>query len=129
MKKRFALTHPKKAPERVLEGIKNEVRKYIKREKNKPLPEDKDVWRVDCKFAQNDDELQEIRFSDIIQNIDEASVAKCESVMIEIVARSANVAPKKVEEIVEESSEEVQEETPEEIQEEVVLDEKLSETE
>jgi len=105
MKKRFALTHPKKAQARVLEGIKNEVRKYIKREKNKPLPEDKDVWRVDCKFAQNDDELQEIRFSDIIKYIDEASESKCESVMIEIISRSANVAPKKVEETKEEVSE------------------------
>ena len=115
MKKRFAFTHPKKAPQRVLEGIKNEVRKYIKREKNKPLPEDKDVWRVDCKFAKDDEELQEIRFSDIIQKIDEASNEKCESVLIEIVSRSANIAPKKVQEIQEEAEEEtnVEEELPE----------------
>jgi len=99
MKKRFALTHTKKTPERVLEGIKNDIRKYIQREKRKPLPSDTDLWRIDCKFAKNDEELQDIKFEDIIKNINIASQENCESFMIELVAVAVKNTPKEHEEI------------------------------
>lgn len=116
MKKRFALTNTKKTPERVLEGIKNDIRKYIKREKRKPLPEDTNFWKIDCKFAKNDDELLEIKFEDIIKNINMASEEKCESFMIEIVATAVMKEPKKIKETQEV---EIQEETNEEEIEEI----------
>ncbi|MDD2698837.1 MAG: DUF6172 family protein [Arcobacteraceae bacterium] len=97
MKKRFALTHTKKTPERVLEGIKNDIRKYIQREKKKPFPENTDFWRIDCKFAKNDDELQDIKFEDIIKNINIASQENCESFMIELVAVAIKTTPKEFE--------------------------------
>ena len=99
MKKRFALTNTKKTPQRVLDGIKNDIRKYIKREKRKPLPEDTNFWKIDCKFAKNDDELLEIKFEDIIKNINMASEEKCESFMIELVATAVMKEAKKIEEI------------------------------
>ncbi len=116
MKKRFALTNTKKTPERVLDGIKNDIRKYIKREKRKPLPEDTNFWKIDCKFAKNDDELLEIKFEDIIKNINMASEEKCESFMIEIVATAVMKEPKKIKETQEV---EIQEETNEEEIEEI----------
>lgn len=97
MKKRFALTDTKKAPQRVLEGIKNDIRKYIKREKRKPLPADTNFWRIDCKFAKNDNDLQDIKFEDIIKNINEASNEGCESFMIELVSTAIQKTPKKTE--------------------------------
>jgi hypothetical protein len=96
MKKRFALTDTKKAPERVLEGIKNDIRKYIKREKRKPLPLDTDFWRIDCKFAKNDNELEDIRFEDIMKNINEASAQNCESFSIELVSVAIQKTPKEL---------------------------------
>ena len=51
VKKRFKLTSENKEPKRVLEAIKNDIRKYIKREKRKTLPNDMDMWNMDCKFA------------------------------------------------------------------------------
>lgn len=116
MKKRFALTNTKKTPERVLDGIKNDIRKYIKREKRKPLPEDTNFWKIDCKFAKNDDELLEIKFEDIIKNINMASEEKCESFMIEIVATAVMKEPKKIEKTQEVQ---IQEETNEEEIEEI----------
>jgi hypothetical protein len=121
MKKRFALTNTKKAPERVLEGIKNDIRKYIKREKRKTLPEDTNFWKIDCKFAKNDDELIDIKFEDIMKNINMASEEKCESFLIELVASAVMKEPKKVEKTQEENiqddevSEEVNEEEIQEI--------------
>ena len=40
MKKTFELTHPKIKPARKVESVKHEVKKYLKRERNKTLPED-----------------------------------------------------------------------------------------
>ncbi|MEA2049174.1 MAG: DUF6172 family protein [Campylobacterota bacterium] len=97
MKKIFALTASNKTKERVLESIKNDIRKYIKREKRKPLPENKNFWSIDCKFAKNDAELQEIRFEDIMKNINEASQENCESFHIELIANPIKKEPKIIE--------------------------------
>ena len=47
MKKTFELTHPKIKVERMVEAVKHEVKKYLKRERNKTLPEDADYWDFD----------------------------------------------------------------------------------
>ena len=39
MKKTFELTHPKIQVARLVEAIKHEVKKYLKRERNKALPQ------------------------------------------------------------------------------------------
>ena len=39
MKKTFNLTSPNKEPERQVDSVVHEIRKYIKRERKKPLPE------------------------------------------------------------------------------------------
>ena len=49
MKKTFRLTHEKIQPARLMESIKNEVRKYLKRERAKKLPEGADFWDFDCR--------------------------------------------------------------------------------
>ena len=38
MRKTFPLEHPKLKPARVIDSIKNKVRKYLKRERSKTLP-------------------------------------------------------------------------------------------
>lgn len=86
MKKRFKLIEENRHPDRVVEAIKYEIRKYIKREKRKPLPEDVDFWKFECKFAKDDEEPYLIEFVDITKNIDEAANLKCESFYIEILS-------------------------------------------
>ena len=51
MKKTFPLTHPKKKPERLVDSIRAEVNKYLKRERKKTLPEGVDFWDFDCKVG------------------------------------------------------------------------------
>lgn len=106
MKKTFKIQVENKNPDRVIEAIKHEVRKYIKREQRKPLPEDKDFWFFDCKFAKEDEEPKVIEFIDITKSINEAAEAKCKTFYLEILAR-AEKRVKKV--IVEEDSLEVEE--------------------
>ena len=51
MKKTYPLTHPKALVDRLIEGIKSDIRKYLKRERAKDLPEAMDYWDFDCKFG------------------------------------------------------------------------------
>lgn len=86
MKKTFKLKVEGKNPDRLLEAIKYEIRKYIKREKNKKLPEDVDFWKFDCKFGKNENEPEIIEFVDITKYINQASEEGCESFYIEILS-------------------------------------------
>ncbi len=86
MKKIFRLKEGNKNPARQLDAIKHEIRKYIKREKRKPLPVGVDFWDLKCKFGQNDEEPKFIEFIDITKHIDDASAKDCDSIYMEIIA-------------------------------------------
>ncbi len=51
MKKTFPLQLPGKADARVLEAIKQDIRKYVKRERRKPLTAGVDFWDFDCQVG------------------------------------------------------------------------------
>ena len=51
MKKTFSLSAPDRNPQRVIDAIKHEVRKYVKRERRKTLPADTDFWDFACKVG------------------------------------------------------------------------------
>ncbi|RZL90883.1 MAG: hypothetical protein EOP82_14340, partial [Variovorax sp.] len=55
MRKTFQLRPEGKNPDRVLEAVKHEIRKYIKRERRRELPEGVDFWDFDCKFGTAED--------------------------------------------------------------------------
>ena len=86
MKKVFNLKEGNKNPARQLDAIKYEIRKYIKREKRKALPEDVDFWDLKCKFGKNMDEAKSIEFVDITKHINEASEENLDSFYIEIIS-------------------------------------------
>jgi len=86
MKKTFKLNVENKKRERVVEAIKNEVRKYIKRERSKKLPKDTDFWQFECKYAKNGDLVKTIAFNDIIPSIDDAASSDTDSFYLEIIA-------------------------------------------
>ena len=86
MKKVFLLTAPGKADARVLESIKHEVRKYVKRERRKPVPPDFEQWDFGCKVgaAQSTAESQNLR--DVGRAIDAVAATGAEAVYLEITA-------------------------------------------
>ena len=94
MKKTFQLIVANKKKDRQVEAIKNEVRKYIKRERSKRLPEGFNCWSFDCKFGKNEQEATEIRFVDITKSIDIAANENLESFYLELVARAEFRKPK-----------------------------------
>jgi hypothetical protein len=90
MKKTFKLTHPKKKYARLVDTVRRDVKKYIKRERNKELPEDADFWGFDCKFGSTVEGAEMIPLADIGKRIDAAEEQQLESFYIEILAKPAN---------------------------------------
>ncbi len=87
MKKVFPLSAPNHQPARVIEQIKSEVRKYLKRERKKSLPEGVDFWDFDCKVGQGDAPPEAKHVEEISAAIDQAATAKLLSVYLEILAK------------------------------------------
>ncbi len=87
MKKTFILTHPKIKLPRLVEAIKYEVKKYIKRERRKPLPQDVDFWDFDCRFGANEATCEVIHPAEINKYISQAETKELESFYLEILAK------------------------------------------
>ncbi len=87
MKKIFLLTASNKKPDRQVESVKHEIKKYIARERRKSLPPGTDFWDFDCKFGQVILSAAEIHIAEINKNIDDVVSAKATSFYIEIIAK------------------------------------------
>jgi hypothetical protein len=87
MKKIFSLEVPGHQPPRVIEAIKNDVRKYVKRERRKALPEGVDFWDFDCKVGLGEAAPEVKHVEQIIPAIDQAAEKQCGAVYIEILAK------------------------------------------
>lgn len=94
MKKTFALSHPKHKPARLVDLIKHDIKKYLNRERRKPLPQGKDYWTFDCRFGATEDSAKTIFTSEINKQIDAAVAQGLASFYVEILARAANHKPR-----------------------------------
>jgi hypothetical protein len=88
MKKTFTLNIEGKHPERLLEAIKHEVRKYVKRERRKTLPPATDYWTFDCRFGATAADSSELRLSEITRAMDALVAAGVTEFYVEILARA-----------------------------------------
>jgi len=96
MNKSYKLIEEKRDKDRVVESIKHEIRKYIKREKNKPLPEDVDFWKLECKISKDSDKLAFVEFQNLIRTIDILVLEEAEILNIEILSFEGIKKPKEI---------------------------------
>lgn len=92
MKKIFPLEKSGHKPARVIESIKSDVRKYIKRERNKKLAEDVDFLDFDCRVGINETAASVNHVSKINAAIDDAAIAAESaegSIYVEIISKPA----------------------------------------
>ncbi len=88
MKKTFPLEKSGHKPARVIESIKSDVRKYIKRERGKKLDEDVDFVDFNCRVGTNEASANTAHVSAINAAIDTAAAAATEgSIYIEIISK------------------------------------------
>ncbi len=87
MKKTFLLTHPKIKKDRLIEAVRHEINKYIRRERNKVLPLGVDFWDFDCKYGAMPEDAKEIHLAEIGKYIGKAEEQQLESFYLEIIAK------------------------------------------
>lgn len=87
MKKTFQLNIEGKNRDRVLDAVKHEIRKYVKRQRRVPLPEGVDYWDFDCRFGTSADNASEVHFATIMGLIDAVAAEGGAAFYLELLAR------------------------------------------
>ena len=99
MKKVFQLTDPKKHADRVLEAIKHDIRKYIKREKRKDLAAPETTyWDFDCKIGTIEEDAETIDHKELLEALESIQAGGATQVFIEIMAKAVPKPPKPIKE-------------------------------
>lgn len=87
MKKTFPLHVEGKHPDRLLDATKHEIRKYMKRERNRALPQGVDFWDFDCRFGATEQEAVVAHPAELIGLIDNTAKAGGTQFYVEILAK------------------------------------------
>ena len=86
MKKTFQLAHEKIKYPRMIESVKAEVRKHLKRCRRKNLPKGADYWDLDGKNEDTEKHAKSCHLAEIDKNINHAEERELQSFYIEVIA-------------------------------------------
>ena len=89
MKKTYQLTADGKNPDRLLDAIKHELRKYVKRKRRRELPGGADYWDFDCRFGATEAAAQPAHLSTLIALVDGVAKEGGSQFYIEILVKPA----------------------------------------
>ena len=87
MKKTFQLAVEGKNRDRIVDAVKHEIRKYIKRERRRELPAGVDFLDFDCRFGLTPDSAQTVHLNSLIPSIDAAVKDGASACYVEILAK------------------------------------------
>ena len=87
MRKTYLLNIEGKNRDRLLEASKHDIRKYVKRERSRPLPEGVDFWDFDCKFGSNEATAAVVHFATLMGLIDTVAQDGGEQFYVEVVTK------------------------------------------
>jgi hypothetical protein len=96
MRKTFQLHIEGKNRDRILDAIKHDIRKYLQRERRRPVPEGAQFWDFDCRFGLTQDSAEVVLESQIKARIDAAAADGAENFYLEILAKPGVRAPRPV---------------------------------
>lgn len=94
MKKTFKLDHPKIKLPRVVDSVKHDIKKFLKKERKNPLPSGTIYWGFDCKFGQSEETAVEIPLTSLTKYIDELVENNIKTIYVEITAKAIAAADK-----------------------------------
>jgi len=99
VKKIFKIEQERIKPDRAVDSIKNELRKYVKREKKKELPNKKTMyWDFDCKFGKTADLAQVCTFEEISTQLNSVVADGWKECYVEVMAKAVDKPEKEEEE-------------------------------
>lgn len=89
MRKTYPLQIEGKHPDRVLEAVKHDIRKYMKRERRKELPAGADYWDFDCRLGLNPETAESVHPGNLIAQIDALAGQGATALYLEILGKPA----------------------------------------
>ena len=87
MKKTYRLNIEGRHPDRVLEAVKHDIRKYFKRERSRPVPAGADFWDFDCRVGESAEIAEAVRVGAVIEAVDARARAGATAVYVEILSK------------------------------------------
>jgi hypothetical protein len=87
MRKTYPLRPEGKNPDRVLDAVKHDIRKYMKRERRRDLPDGATFWDFDCRFGADKDSAQTANPAELIGLLDALAKAGGEQCYVELLAK------------------------------------------
>jgi Family of unknown function (DUF6172) len=65
VRKTYRLQIEGKNRDRLVEASKHDVRRYVKRERSRPLPAGVDYWDFDCRFGLDESTAEPVHFANL----------------------------------------------------------------
>lgn len=87
MRKTFELRPEGKHPDRVLEAVKHEIRKYLRRERRRTPPEGVDFWDFDCRIGASADTAETVHVAALIGALDALAQGGATQAYAEVLAK------------------------------------------
>lgn len=72
----------------MVDSAKHEIKKFLKKERKKPLPAGVNYWGFDCKFGQSEETAIEVPLSALNQHIDETVKNGITTLYVEITTKA-----------------------------------------
>lgn len=95
MRKTYPLqAQGKKHPDRVLDAVKHDIRRYFRRERGRPLPEGVDFWDFDCQVGASANTASAVRVSEVIAAVDALARSGADAVYVAILGKHGVRAPR-----------------------------------
>ena len=87
MRKIFPLTQEGLHRDRVLDAVKHDIRKYIKREQRRELPDGADFLDFDCRLGASKDTAKSVHLSALTTHLDEVANTGATEAYVEILSK------------------------------------------
>ncbi|MGB4116761.1 MAG: DUF6172 family protein [Polaromonas sp.] len=87
MKKTYPLNVEGKNRDRLLDASKHDIRKYVKRERAKPLPEGADFLDFDCKLGASPADAAAVHFAALMTAVDALVGGGAAQFYVEIISK------------------------------------------
>lgn len=87
MKKTYRLDIEGKNRDRLLDAARHDMRRYVKRERSRPLPEGVDFWDFACRFGRDEASAADVHFATLNSLVDAVANEGAPQFYVEIVTR------------------------------------------
>ena len=95
MKQTYKLDHPKIKAPCIVDSMKHDIKKYLKKERENSLPKGMKFWSFDCKLGQSEETATAVPQLELMSSIDDMVENKIMTIYVEMTAKAVKELDKK----------------------------------